>query len=131
MTPLKIFFILILIIFLTKCEELVSIEAKLFPESSQILYNDEIYVKISQYENLKNSQILESKVLIQEPQQKLLVEKKVVPFSGEFWLNLIVFLLLACFTGTVSGLTIGYLSIDSLILEIKMKNGDENERYYA
>lgn len=131
MTPLKIFFILILIIFLTKCEELVSIEAKLFPESSQILYNDEIYVKISQYENLKNSQILESKVLIQEPQQKLLVEKKVVPFSGEFWLNLVVFLLLACFTGTVSGLTIGYLSIDSLILEIKMKNGDENERYYA
>ena len=131
MHPLKILFILIFIISLIKCEESVSIEAKFFPESDQILYNGSTYVKSSQYKSLKNFQINEPKILIQEPQKTILVEKKVVPFSGEFWFNLIVFLLLACFTGTVSGLTLGYLSIDSLILEIKMKNGDENERNYA
>lgn len=131
MSPLKIFFILNFIISLIICHESVLIEARLFPESNQILYNNAIYVKISQYENMKNSQMLESTVLVQDTQKTILVEKKVVPFSGEFWFNLIIFLLLACFTGTVSGLTLGYLSIDSLILEIKMKNGDENERYYA
>ena len=31
----------------------------------------------------------------------------------------------------MSGLTVGYLSIDSLILEIKMSNGTESEKYYA
>ena len=31
----------------------------------------------------------------------------------------------------MSGLTVGYLSIDSLILEIKIQNGTESEKYYA
>ena len=54
-----------------------------------------------------------------------------VPFSLYFWFNLILFTALACFAGAVSGLTVGYLSIDPLILELKMSNGTEREKYYA
>ena len=38
---------------------------------------------------------------------------------------------LTCFAGAMSGLTVGYLSIDSLILELKISNGTENEKFYA
>jgi len=50
---------------------------------------------------------------------------------GEFWFNLFMAIFLTCFAGAMSGLTVGYLSIDSLILELKISNGTENEKFYA
>jgi CBS domain containing-hemolysin-like protein len=41
------------------------------------------------------------------------------------------FSILACFAGAMSGLTVGYLSIDMLILEIKLISGTEKEKQYA
>lgn len=32
------------------------------------------------------------------------------------------------FAGLMSGLTVGYLSIDTLVLELKLKNGTESEK---
>jgi len=35
---------------------------------------------------------------------------------------------LTIIAGVMSGLTVGYLSIDGLVLELKMKNGSEQEK---
>ncbi len=51
--------------------------------------------------------------------------------GAEFWFYLIVAIALVCFAGAMSGLTVGYLSIDTLILELKISNGTEIEKYYA
>jgi metal transporter CNNM len=52
-------------------------------------------------------------------------------FFDGFWFNFIGFTLLSGFAGVMSGLTIGYLSIDMLILEIKINSGTEQEKKYA
>ena len=123
MINLRQLFILFYILSLTNCQNSTKIQVDFFPETRNIIYNGEIYApiyKIPAYQ-------------IDNPLQKtqLIVKQRAIPFSAEFWFNLIIFIILACFAGTVSGLTVGYLSIDSLILEIKMNNGDENEKYYA
>lgn len=46
---------------------------------------------------------------------------------AEFWLDVIIVALLTLFAGIMSGLTVGYLSIDELILEIKSTTGDPEE----
>ena len=116
-------FILFFILSFINCEKHISINAELLPESKKIIYNGEVYIPISQQYSFDNNNLLEK--------QNLLVKHRAIPFSTEFWFDLKIFLLLTCFAGVVSGLTVGYLSIDRLILEIKMNNGDENEKYYA
>ena len=103
-------------------EESKLIAATFYPNSNTIEYNGQKYV-------LPVSKAEESP----KPKTKKIPHEseRAIPFSGAFWFNLIVFLVLACFAGTMSGLTVGYLSIDSLVLEIKMTNGTESEKYYA
>ena len=120
-------FFLIFFSFLCNCEEeYLSINVKYFPKSNKIIYNDHTYILSSNTITQENKffENIHKKRFLQETQRSK-------PFSGAFWFNLIVFVTLACFAGTMSGLTVGYLSIDSLILEIKMGNGTEEEKYYA
>ena len=126
MKNIHIFF-LIFFSFLCNCEEeYLSINVKYFPKSNKIIYNDHTYILSSNTITQENKffENIHKKRFLQETQRSK-------PFSGAFWFNLIVFVTLACFAGTMSGLTVGYLSIDSLILEIKMGNGTEEEKYYA
>ena len=58
-------------------------------------------------------------------------KEKSKSFLDSFWFNFIGFTILAIFAGAMSGLTVGYLSIDMLILEIKLENGTEKEKIYA
>ena len=58
-------------------------------------------------------------------------KEKSKSFLDSFWFNFIGFTILAIFAGAMSGLTVGYLSIDMLILEIKLANGTEKEKIYA
>jgi metal transporter CNNM len=58
-------------------------------------------------------------------------EHKYAPDSAGFWFSLGFALFLVCFAGMASGLTVGYLSIDELQLELKMKNGTEEEKQDA
>jgi CBS domain containing-hemolysin-like protein len=131
MIRIKRFIILLYFVFLIKCEEeSISINAKFFPKSNEIIYNGNIYI-LSSNKKFQKNEIIEDKI-DKIPGIRFLQETgRSRPFSGAFWFNLIVFITLACFAGTMSGLTVGYLSIDSLILEIKMGNGTENEKYYA
>jgi CBS domain containing-hemolysin-like protein len=125
MVKIERFLILLCFLFLAKGEdESISINAKFYPKLNKIIYNGDTYTLSSFKEDLQiNKDIAPIRLLQEAPRS--------VPFSGEFWFNLIVFITLACFAGTMSGLTVGYLSIDSLVLEIKMSNGAESEKYYA
>ena len=40
-------------------------------------------------------------------------------------------IVLTAFAGLMSGLTVGYLSIDDLVMELKETSGTEEEKYYA
>lgn len=128
MIGIKKIIFLIYFILIIKCdEESISIKAKYYPKSNTIIYEGNTYI-LSLNEISKEEEIINFNI----PEKRSLQElERAVPFSGAFWFNLLVFVILACFAGTMSGLTVGYLSIDSLVLEIKMENGTENERYYS
>ena len=127
-----IFFLILIYSF--KCQpEYQMIKAKYYPKTNTIEYDGQkfefssfITPPIINNEGGINSTTIEAPPALEEGDIY-----RAVPGSGAFWFNLIGFIVLACFAGTMSGLTVGYLSIDSLILEIKMSNGTESEKYYA
>jgi hypothetical protein len=107
------------------------IKAKYYPKTNTIEYNGQkfafssfIIPPINTHKEGVNPIPTISKPELEEEEIY-----RAAPGSGAFWFNLIGFIVLACFAGTMSGLTVGYLSIDSLILEIKMSNGTESEKY--
>ena len=76
------------------------------------------------YDSDTNSFIYNNKLYeIKQPEEKLTWK--------EFCFNLFMAIFLTCFAGAMSGLTVGYLSIDSLILELKISNGTDDEKFYA
>ena len=106
------------------CKELVSVQAQYDPTTKTLIYNGNSY-KIS-----------EQKEIFQDYSETEIIslnseEKKSDSFFDGFWFNFIGFSILACFAGAMSGLTVGYLSIDMLILEIKLISGTEQEKIYA
>ena len=106
------------------CKELISVQAQYDPTTKTLIYNGNSY-KIS-----------EQKEIYQEYYETEMIsfnseEKKSDSFFDGFWFNFIGFSVLACFAGAMSGLTVGYLSIDMLILEIKLISGTEQEKIYA
>ena len=109
----KFIFLYISSIFLfhAKCK-LIDVKAHFEPNSNILVYNGKIYT-ISNDSNIPEN---DHKIIALNSEK----EENVSFFDG-FWFNLIGFTILACFAGTMSGLTVGYLSIDMLILEIKMK----------
>lgn len=124
----------LILIYSFKCQpEYQMIKAKYYPKTNTIEYDGQkfefssfITPPIINNEGGINSTTIETPPTLEEGDIY-----RAVPGSGAFWFNLIGFIVLACFAGTMSGLTVGYLSIDSLILEIKMSNGTESEKYYA
>ena len=129
MSLIKTIFILFFCLnFIKSNDESISIKAKYFPKSNTIIYNGKKFT-------LSSNELFEEEDFkipnVHLTKKRILLEAQAKPFSAKFWFNLIIFIVLACFAGTMSGLTVGYLSIDSLVLEIKMTNGTENEKYYA
>ena len=122
-----ILFLLISISFIT-CNSLTKVEAQYDPITNSLHYNGNIY---------KNSEM--NKLIEEEPEEannpiiilKHQSEEKGDSFFDGFWFNFIGFTILACFAGAMSGLTVGYLSIDMLILEIKLLSGTQQEKIYA
>ena len=124
----QIYIFILFIFFSVKCDEdYILIKAKFSPKTNTILYNGNKY-SFTPPESFSEEKIEDDKPY----QQRFLQEaEKARLFSGAFWFNLVLFVTLACFAGTMSGLTVGYLSIDSLILEIKISNGTTTEKDYA
>ena len=106
------------------CKELISVQAQYDPTTKTLIYNGNSYKISEQKEIFKDYSETEIISLNSE-------EKKSDSFFDGFWFNFIGFSILACFAGAMSGLTVGYLSIDMLILEIKLISGTEQEKIYA
>lgn len=105
------------------CKELVSVQAQYNPITKTLIYDGYSYKNTEQKE-----------IVFQEETDMISFnseEKKSDSFFDGFWFNFIGFSALACFAGAMSGLTVGYLSIDMLILEIKLISGTEQEKVYA
>ena len=111
------FFLLFSIISSYRTEKVI---AEYDPETQTLIYNGTLFiVSPSPTESI----ILKEKAAKSESSEKLT--------GAEFWFYLFVAVALVCFAGAMSGLTVGYLSIDTLILELKISNGTESEKYYA
>ena len=130
MRKLNIFYLIsILLIYLIDSKQLIPVQAEYDPISNTLIYNGKIF----EYSDIKNT-IDQDKIEIQEPfsfHEENEEETKSDSFFDGFWFNFIGFSILACFAGAMSGLTVGYLSIDMLILEIKLDSGTEQEKIYA
>lgn len=50
------------------------------------------------------------------------------PSDKQYWINLLYTVLLLFVAGLCSGLTLGYMSIDELSLELKLSNGSSEEK---
>jgi len=121
MKKLLLLYLSSIFLFYTK-SQLIEVKAQLDFESNTLIYNGHVF-KISNdsfpYSNPDGKVITNSE------------EEKSDSFFDGFWFNFVGFSILACFAGAMSGLTVGYLSIDMLILEIKLISGTEKEKQYA
>jgi hypothetical protein len=54
-----------------------------------------------------------------------------VPFSGEWWINKVVCIMLALFAAIMSGLMLALMSVDSMNLSVILSCGTDLERLYA
>ena len=124
-TKMKKFFILYLfsIFFFLSKGKLTEINAQFEHQSDILIYNGKVY-------KITNETFIESNSDNSTITSKS-EEEKSDSFLDGFWFNFIGFSILACFAGAMSGLTVGYLSIDMLILEIKLESGTEQEKIYA
>ena len=66
----------------------------------------------------------------EEKEQECNCEEELV-HGSKYWLFLFITLCLTLFAGLMSGLTVGYLSVDDLSLELKTTTGTEQEKEYA
>ena len=130
MRKLCIFFLISISSYLINCRQLIPVQAQFDPISNTLIYEGKIYtatnMDISFYQDQEKMEIKEPLLFHGEEE-----EVRGDSFFDGFWFNFIGFTALACFAGAMSGLTVGYLSIDMLILEIKLDSGTEQEKIYA
>jgi CBS domain containing-hemolysin-like protein len=123
----RLYRILIIFVFLSfiESDSLIDVHAKYDPITNTLIFKGNKYI-ISEINSLAKTYQpkLETKSFKKE-------EESGDSFFDGFWFNFIGFTVLACFAGAMSGLTVGYLSIDMLILEIKLNSGTEQEKIYA
>ena len=105
------------------CKELIPVQAQYDPITKTLIYDGHLYTISEQKEKYQE---------YSEPEiASFSEEKNSDSFFNGFWFNFIGFTGLSVFAGAMSGLTVGYLSIDMLILEIKLISGTEQEKIYA
>jgi len=110
-----------------KCNQLITVQAEFDQVSNILIYNGNVY-KLTENNSILKPYIENNKNPISLHEEK---EGKEKGFFDGFWFNFIGFSILSCFAGAMSGLTVGYLSIDMLILEIKLISGTQQEKIYA
>jgi len=123
------FYFSLLILFLftfksSKCAEFQSITIKYDKSQNIIQFNNKTYylTEIAEEYILENNELSKEFITpIIKPQLS----------ASYFYLNLLGVIILTISAGCMSGLTVGYTSIDTLVLEVKISNGTEEEKYYA
>ena len=100
---MKTFIYFFLLIVSINCqEESIIVNARYYPKSNTLEFNGQKYIVNTSLLNENLEPIRPSKAHREELEEN----NRSVPFSGAFWFNLIVFVTLACFAGTMSGLNI-------------------------
>ena len=89
------------------------------------------FVKIKNLRSLfksKQTRILEEEKGT-EP-EKVICEEEMVT-GGKYWFFMFMVAFLTLFAGMMSGLTVGYLSVDKLTMELREKTGSQMEKEYS
>ena len=66
----------------------------------------------------------------QKQQEKVICEEEMVT-GGKYWFFMFMVAFLTLFAGMMSGLTVGYLSVDKLTMELREKTGTQMEKEYS
>ena len=66
----------------------------------------------------------------QKEEEKQICEEELVT-GGTYWFFLFMVTFLTLFAGLMSGLTVGYLSVDDLTMELKATTGTDEEKFYS
>ena len=89
------------------------------------------FIKIKNLRSLnKNKQI---RILEEEKgkePEKVICEEEMVT-GGKYWFFMFMVAFLTLFAGMMSGLTVGYLSVDKLTMELREKTGSQMEKEYS
>ena len=89
------------------------------------------FIKIKNLRSLnKNKQV---RILEEEKEkepEKVICEEEMVT-GGKYWFFMFMVAFLTLFAGMMSGLTVGYLSVDKLTMELREKTGSQMEKEYS
>ena len=66
----------------------------------------------------------------EKEQEKVICEEEMVT-GGKYWFFMFMVAFLTLFAGMMSGLTVGYLSVDKLTMELREKTGTQMEKEYS
>ena len=89
------------------------------------------FVKIKNLRSLFKSK--QTRVLEEEKgtePEKVICEEEMVT-GGKYWFFMFMVAFLTLFAGMMSGLTVGYLSVDKLTMELREKTGSQMEKEYS
>jgi metal transporter CNNM len=77
--------------------------------------------------NYKQTRTLEEE---KKGEEKIICEEEMVS-GGKYWFFMFMVAFLTLFAGMMSGLTVGYLSVDKLTMELREKTGTQMEKEYS
>eukprot|EP00344_Euplotes_crassus_P003404 CAMPEP_0196996352 /NCGR_PEP_ID=MMETSP1380-20130617/2254_1 /TAXON_ID=5936 /ORGANISM="Euplotes crassus, Strain CT5" /LENGTH=550 /DNA_ID=CAMNT_0042412287 /DNA_START=71 /DNA_END=1723 /DNA_ORIENTATION=+ len=116
-------------------ENIVKISVEYDKDLEIIYHNGKVFMDVSRMEPIQNTLKYEEATSLAEPasieEEESSNGGRFPPGSYMFYYCLIVAVLLTLGAGVMSGLTVGYLSIDQLELEMKLQNGTEEEKKNA
>ena len=98
-----------------------------YDEKNDIIFHDKKIYVLKHEETQKLPRILNAS----PHEEETLSEGKFWTYVFISFCNIMLNLVLTCFAGMVSGLTVGYLSIDDLLMELKMTTGTDEEKRQA
>ena len=121
-----------------------------YSDKDIVIYNGKLYYSSSYLStiNLQPNKLLLSSISrqlnentpVSETSKEVIRHEEEFATGGSLWLyilsifckkSFLIILVLTCFAGAMSGLTVGYLSIDDLVLELKTTTGTDQEKEHA
>ena len=85
---------------------------------------------IGKIKNLRSLTNFKQRTLEEGGNEKTICEEEMVT-GGKYWFFMFMVAFLTLFAGMMSGLTVGYLSVDKLTMELREKTGTQMEKEYS
>ena len=100
------------------------------PSLDIITYNNIIYLPTKSGLKFLSPKSYKEEIVNWKENEKTECEEELVS-GGTYWFFLFMVTFLTLFAGLMSGLTVGYLSVDDLTMELKANAGTEEEKFYS